>query len=266
MKRSLLLLFLLGTVMRIIWVLLFPAQPISANVADGIYYLETAKSLATVGRYEFHGKPTAYFPPGYPLYLALVFKLTRSSTFEVAQWANLFLSVLVPLLALWIGRSLGSPRIGHYSAVVLLFSPIQLVWTGIVMSELFFTVLICGAIAVFISWLQRAKGAKLIAAGIMAGLATLTRGQGIVVVVSFVVVLFLQGWKNRGWRQVLLSCLVVCCSFLITLAPWVIRNVFVTGSPRLSTNTAINFFIGNHPGATGGYSLPPDFNPDEFEN
>jgi len=41
-------------------------------------------------------------------------------------------------------------------------------------------------------------------------------------------------------------------SFVLCLAPWIIRNVLVIGAPVITSTTGENFWRGNHPGASGG--------------
>ena len=52
-----------------------PVFPTIANTWDSNFYHETATSLAEGNGFTFQEKPTAYYPPGYPLWIALGYKI-----------------------------------------------------------------------------------------------------------------------------------------------------------------------------------------------
>lgn len=84
-------------------------------------------------------------------------------------------------------------------------------------------------------------------AGVLLGLAVLQRGA----LLPFAVLApLLLRHRPRAAR-------LVWAGAALVLAPWVLRNALVFGTPGLSTTTAEHFWIGNAPGSTGG-SLAPD--------
>ena len=88
--------------------------------------------------------------------------------------------------------------------------------------------------------------------GFILGLLLLTRAPGVVLVLAILIHLLYQ-------RRVR-AALIVFAVMFVTVLPWMLRNANAVGQFALNTNQGINFYIGNHPGATGSYH----FDEDEF--
>jgi 4-amino-4-deoxy-L-arabinose transferase-like glycosyltransferase len=87
-------------------------------------------------------------------------------------------------------------------------------------------------------------------AGAALGLAVLQRGALLPFALLAPLLLVRHRPRSAG---------LVWAGAALALAPWLLRNALVLGTPELSTTTAEHFWIGNAPGSTGG-SLAPDGN------
>jgi 4-amino-4-deoxy-L-arabinose transferase-like glycosyltransferase len=104
-------------------------------------------------------------------------------------------------------------------------------------SEPLYIAFMLGAVCAILRWRERGDRALLPAAGVLAGLALLTRTNGIIVALA---VLLLAGMSDRSGRglQRLRPALVVLVCAAVTTAPWLLRNAMVFGRlAPLSTET-----------------------------
>jgi 4-amino-4-deoxy-L-arabinose transferase-like glycosyltransferase len=199
---------------------------------DAVDYDVHARSIAQgegFSRTLAHGRPTAFRPPGYPYFLGAVyhvFKADREPVKErvrVARIAQAFvgtaLVALVGLVALQLwGSVAGLVALG----LAAIYLPLILVG-GAVMSEPLFDVFMVASLAAVLAYRRsRHRYAWALAAGVLAGLAALTRAQALILLLP----LALAVWDGRPWRAraALGPPLVLVLAALLTITPWTIRN------------------------------------------
>jgi len=173
---------------------------------DAVDYDVHARSIAQgegFSRTLAHGRPTAFRPPGYPYFLGAVyhvFKADREPVKErvrVARIAQAFvgtaLVALVGLVALQLwGSVAGLVALG----LAAIYLPLILVG-GAVMSEPLFDVFMVASLAAVLAYRRsRRRYAWALAAGVLAGLAALTRAQALILLLP----LALAVWDGRPWR------------------------------------------------------------------
>jgi 4-amino-4-deoxy-L-arabinose transferase-like glycosyltransferase len=177
------------------------------------------------------GKPTAFRPPGYPYLLGGAYRLfgvergTDADRIRVARGLGALLGVLgVALTGILgvqlLGRTAGLVAMG----LAAVYVPSILVSEAI-MSEQLFVVLMLGALVTAIH--QRRSGhpyAVAALAGLLAGLAVLTRANGLILLVPLVFAVWAA--PRRAWHSAGPPALLVAVA-LATVAPWTIRNAVV---------------------------------------
>lgn len=222
--------------------------------SDAAWYYSRADMLARgVGYLGDHGAPTAYWPPGWPLALSLVFRAVGPSIWAVGLF-NLASATLGAWLTLDLARRLsGSEAAARAALAVLAVYPNSILYVPLALTEVFYTTLLLGA-----CWLLIArKGAlRLVLAGLVFGVATLVKAQTLVMVPLICAIgLWREGnvWRRvpgiiaRGALLVVLAALVV--------APWTIRNHRELGAwVAVSTNGGITLLTGNNDSARGGFT------------
>jgi hypothetical protein len=243
-----------GLILRVAWNLIVNVLPVS----DYRWYFERATWLAAGSGYiTADGAPTAYFPIGYPAFLAALF-VGFGRSLLVVKAANVILSTLT----IWVvyrlsERMLGAERFRAnrvQRVTVLLFAlfPSQILYTALASDSVLFQFLLCTGILVLLA--ARTDWRRLAAGGIIFGLATLTRPYAIFVPG---VVIALQGGRN-GLAVQARRMIFVYATVVMVLTPWVVRNMrSVGGFVPVSTNGGVNLLIGNGPGATGGFTETP---------
>ena len=256
-NRLIYLIVAVGIALRLIWIALYPMEPLEGNLSDANYYFETARNIALGQGATFHGVSTAYFPVGYSGYLSICFGLVGSCSFKVAQMANLLPSVLIMIGTYFLVKrfDIGAAKL---SLCIISLSPNQIVWSGITMSEVLFTSLVLATILACVVAFSSNGVKQWLAfgwAGFSGGAATLCRTQGIMLL-PFLLVLCMYALKPTKLHDRIAKAMFLVIVWASVLAPWVIRNHYVIGTWSLATNGGVNFYISAHKGATGGYHFP----------
>ena len=243
---------LVAALLRALWVAVASPPPVS----DFYSYYQLAVGLAHSLRYDsYPGIPTAYFPPGYPAVLALLFKLAGASL-GVALGGNVLLQVAGVWLIYCVARELfASETVGRIAMLGLAVHPNSIVYTALIASEnLFIPAMLLGT--ALLLWARR-RSWLVVPAGLVFGLATLTRPQALLLPALCYLCLLPAARKDGKLRRWAMQCALAHLCLLAVVLPWVARNARVMHRPLLTTTTGWNLYIGNNPDANGGYVFTP---------
>jgi 4-amino-4-deoxy-L-arabinose transferase-like glycosyltransferase len=220
---------------------------------DEVFYIGHAIRLSQgEGYVDETKKQVAFWPVGYPLCLAATYRLTGTG---LAAGLGLQISIgtLTCLLLYLLGKRTFGTLIARVASLLLAIYPNHILFSTLHLTEPLFTVLLLGACALLIRSLNNGSWES-IGAGILLGLATLTRPAFFLFPLLLPFWYVGQGWR---WRHAFVTSLLVFCSTLATLSPWLIRNHQISGRwTDVSTSGGYNFWLGNNPLAWGGYSRP----------
>ena len=166
--------------------------------------------------------PTAYFPPGYPYFIALVDILTGHQAGGKAAIKPIRVAQAIPgtvavgLIALVAWEAFGSAAVALLAMAMAAFYPVFVELTGTLVAENLLIVLELAAV-----WtMLRARRAEhpypwIVAAGVLTGLATLTHENAILFVIPF---------AFAAWAVAPRAVLVLILLTALTILPWTIRN------------------------------------------
>ncbi|HKP90199.1 MAG TPA: glycosyltransferase family 39 protein [Thermoleophilaceae bacterium] len=208
----------------------------AASIADGHGY--PRPQLGTEG-------PTAFRPPGYPVALAVVQTLGGGLTAERVLGA--LLGVVTVLLVYLIAARVWGPRVATVAGwIAAVFPPLAFLSASL-LSELLFLPLALAAVLAVLRYRDDARLRWAAAAGVLCGLAVLTRTNGLLLVAALAVGV----WTGRPLlaRASLRPPVVLALAAALTLAPWVVRNTIV-----------FDRFVGLGTGA--GYALSGTYSPE----
>jgi hypothetical protein len=215
--------------------------------SDGAYYELAARKLLANWRFffdreqvEYYGK-LGWWPPLYPAFISLVYRVAGVNH-RIIPWAQVLLGALVCGFVQRIGRRAGGPMVGNVAASLVALDPTYVFATNLFASENLYAAWFAGGL-----WLAGKPWAQRrfpIGAGIAFGLGALTRAIGI----GVPLVVALARWRafpsRRSWARAS-AWLVV--SSILTIAPWTLRNMLVTGSPALVCfGGGLNFYFGHN--------------------
>lgn len=185
--------------------------------------------------------------PGYPLFMALVFRLFPGSLFALGL-AQCVLGAMLCVLAATLGRRYFGRRAGIAAGVLLALNGPAILLTGLVLAEGLLLFLLMAALVLFDP--ARGRWPRLIAAGGVVGYAATVRPTAVLLLLLFVLAVVRRG-GSKGWA----AAGALAGAFLLGLSPSLWMNARTARSPFLVQGHAgLNFYIGNSPAGTGSAS------------
>ncbi|MGZ4688504.1 MAG: ArnT family glycosyltransferase [Acidimicrobiia bacterium] len=232
-----------GLVWRIIYVAIIGTP--DGTGGDPFYYHAQANLLADGHGFadpfawkllHTHFQPTAQHPPLYSIALSVV-SLLGGQSYMAHKIASCVIGAGTVLVIGLVGRRVGGPRVGLIAGGLAAAYPNFWLVDGLILSEDLFALTI--GLTVLAAYRFRDKpevtSALLLGAGI--GLATLVRGEAIMLVAFLAFPLVLLTRAAPPGRRVLLLVLTGVATVLV-ISPWVIRNLTAFKEPVvLSTNS-----------------------------
>lgn len=193
-------------------------ERIALSVSDGEY----------PGRTEGLPGPTAYRPPLYPVSLGVAYALAPGV--EERTWARL-LQALAGTVTVWLVGVLAlltvrRRRVAHAGMAVAALWPPMWLYGGAFLSEVLFVPLVLATLVAALRWRETRSPLWLVGCGVLLGLATLTRVNGIALALPLAFALWPTGAGGPRIRRAypVLAMLAVAA---LTIAPWTIRNAVV---------------------------------------
>ncbi len=223
---------------------LFPTLP----RWDGYFYLLHAERLAAGLGYSdlSTGRPTAFYPVGYPFALSIPLRLGLSP-FAAVVSLNLLASLVSTAAIVTVAARDRDPRAATRAALAAALYPGLALWSCAAMSETLAASLLVLALALATQPSPRDRFPLF--AGAALGLATLLRPPSLLALAAVAV----AAPAARRVRATALAALAAGC----VLAPWTARNARALDAPALvSTNAGSNLLIGTLDDSRGGYLRP----------
>lgn len=186
------------------------------SIADGNGFPE---SIFTTSE-----SPSAFRPPLYPYLLGSVYAVFGDNAgADAGRVVGALLGVLIVYLVFLIGRALWGSRVGLWSAGLAAVLPPLAFLNEALISEPLFVAIELGVVLAALT-ARRADGDWRLAAaaGVLCGLAALTRSNGILLVIPAVIGV----WVGRPWlsRRALAAPVAVVAAAGLTVLPWTVRN------------------------------------------
>lgn len=250
-------------------------------VADGGYvpqqdawdYDRHARSIA-----DGHGYPDSYYvvdrgpsalrAPGYPFFLAGVYAVSGDSVLA-GRLANALLGTLTVYLLYLLTKRIWGPRTGLAAAALAAVFPPLVLLSRDLLSESLFIALELGAVICVLEFRRLRTLRWAVVAGLLAGLAALTRNPGPALAIPVIVGL----WVVRpriAWRAARAPGLALACMMLVIL-PWTVRNAIEfgrlipitsgTGLALAGTYNQIALEDEVHPGTWRTPRIVPEYTP-----
>lgn len=221
-------------------------------LGDAASYDRIARTLLATSEYaEVAGSPSTFWPPLYPMYLALIYGVFGHQLI-VARLFQAVLGALLPMFVYLAIERLQHPWIARWVALGLVIYP-YLVYFGawLIAESLFFALF--GAIL----WLgarmqQRPAKSTATLLGVVLGLTALAKPTLLMQLPLFAIWFLwcLPGSFIQRFKLGLLTALVTCA----VIAPWTLRNyALLRAFVPISTNGGYTFYGANNPNAFGGH-------------
>jgi 4-amino-4-deoxy-L-arabinose transferase-like glycosyltransferase len=219
---------------------------------DSLFYNSVATALSEGRGYTgLNGAPTAQWPPGFPFLLSLVYRVTGPEP-VAGELMNAVLGALNVAALYALAHRVFGRREAIVAAAALALLPGPILWTDVLVAETLYTLLLT-AFFVLVAYLPRRPWAVVVL-GVAIGLATLTRGEGVLLVPAVLAI----WWPELPRRQLLLRGAALVAVAALTVLPWTVRNTLVMDAfVPLSTNSSTTLWSGHNPAATGSQNYAP---------
>jgi 4-amino-4-deoxy-L-arabinose transferase-like glycosyltransferase len=218
---------LLALVLRLFLVLILDPSP-TFKGGDTNWYMYNGHELVTTGK-------TPGPLPTAPLYLVVVgvvqvvipgeptgITLYTHTEMQTVRVVQAILGAALCVLVYALTRRLFSARTGTLAALILAISPALILEAGNLITESLFMFFAFGGLAIYVSAQGNPTPRMLVWAGIMFGLATLTRAVLLLFPLGLALHLFLT--HRARWKQLALALLV---SYGLVISTWTIYNALV---------------------------------------
>ena len=218
---------------------------------DGEHYTRLATGLLEHGSYlNVRGRPSAYWPPGYPLFLAAIYKLFGVNIVAVRVVQSLLGAGTVAVVHRIAQRVLDRSG-ARLAALATALYPLFIYSAGADMPVTLQVTLIAGGVLLTLVTVERSSAWAALGAGLLGAWATLVASSALP---AFLLFALWMAWNRDGTPsrsrsrsiRLALTCLL---PIVVIVGAWMVRNQRVFGRPVLvSTNGGYNLWLGNHPG------------------
>jgi 4-amino-4-deoxy-L-arabinose transferase-like glycosyltransferase len=204
---------------------------------DSQTYIDPAIKLLSSGMYPVD---SALRTPVYPFFIAILYWIGGQNAILIVA-AQVVLGTLSVLLSYYLGIKVISRPVALLGAFLLTVSIESITSVFYVLTETLFTFLF---LAGMISWMNGYKERNkywLAVAAILMGFSALCRP----VAVYFPLILTIGLLFDKGTRRSsrMIHAALFLGIFIISLVPWLVRNIYIVGSPTISTISSYNMLF-----------------------
>jgi hypothetical protein len=227
----------LGVILRFVILILTVRSGVTfwSTGNDAEAFILLARNLVNHLGFSYAGVPTAFRPVLYPWLISVMMRLAPERWLELLR----ALQLVSALITAWACGILASRWGGSRSLAIglALWVPTLIFFQPEVGTETFFAMFV----VLWLACLTYAPTGSSIwipaAMGVLAGLATLQRFNGALLIVIGPLVQF---YYVRNWKRAALALAIG----ILFVAPWIVRNWIELGSPVFSTETGYAMVVG----------------------
>lgn len=165
------------------------------------------------------------YPPGYALWMALIYAITGDRSPVSVQWVQLIIDSLLVLLIVGIGATAYGWTVGLIAGAMAALSPLLAIAGVTPNADAPASWLVLGAVWCLLLAMKRQRAFLVIAAGVLLGLACWLRVNPLLLFVAWAIALLLVVRASRRRRFALSGALALAT--LLVISPVVIRNLVV---------------------------------------
>ncbi len=201
---------------------------------------------------------TAFIPPVYPGFLALTIIVFGASAWTAVRVIQAVLSVVVVGFIYWLGRlSFRRTDAALLAALAAAVFPPLIGGVAEINAGIFEVLSYELVVLLSLYALRHPAWWRWVLLGLALGIAVLIKST----ILTLLPFLLFSLWVNPSQpfiRRVAQPFIVIIVSTAAVISPWTIRNYRALGEfIPISSNGGVNFWIGNHPEASGEFVYPP---------
>jgi 4-amino-4-deoxy-L-arabinose transferase-like glycosyltransferase len=166
---------------------------------------------------------SAVYPPGYPVWLASIYKLSGTRSLTVVQNVQWILDSLAVLLVVGIGVTAFGWRTGLWAGCIAALWPLLATYGAVPLADAPTSWMVLGASWLLLLAAKRQSVAWALSAGALVGASCWLRANAMLLVFFWALALFLL--VQTSWRRRALLSASVVLAAMIVIAPVVVRNL-----------------------------------------
>ena len=223
MYKKIIIIFILALLLRLLYIFAFPQAQVTPAL-DSYEYDRLGWNLASGKGFSFDGiNPYLRRGPIYPIVLAAIFKLFGHSYLAV-RIIQVFLAAFIVMLSYIIGKRCFGQKIGMLASIITALYPALIFYTGLIMSEIVFTFLLCFSFFAILKGYQDKLRYWYIISGVCLGLTALCRSEAIMLPLLVLVVLLLV---EHNKKIAFINFLILAFFMSLVVIPWTLRNYHI---------------------------------------
>jgi 4-amino-4-deoxy-L-arabinose transferase-like glycosyltransferase len=212
---------------------------------DALHYIRLGYELSEGNGYTDYktGKPFAYWPPGWPIIISIIYKIFGQNECFLHIYQTIVSALLCSAIFL-LTKKVFNFRIATFAALFsILYAPFlhpQSGFVNLINDPTYHFLLLLGLIFYFFG--EKKKYCYFFC-GIILGFNALVKPNGLVFPAILIPTLLI---KMHFRKPFFINSLLIILGFLIPLFPWTVRNYIVLERLILvSTNSGVNMYVGN---------------------
>lgn len=222
-------------------------------VSDFGWYYSHAVQIAHGAGYIEHGRPTAFWPPGWPYFLAFVVRIFGAEPLG-AQIVQAVLNSLTAGVVFLIARVLAGSLCATIAAAAYALLPSGIEWSATLASEPLFTLLWAAVTYIWLRYSTAHVGWYALS-GVLLGFTSLVRPSALLLCGVLALYLLCVPEERRNALRATRAVLLTALCMVVVIAPTLVRNYRVFGTfVLISNNGGVSLYQGNNPAAGPGYS------------
>ncbi|MBM4082346.1 MAG: glycosyltransferase family 39 protein, partial [Planctomycetes bacterium] len=226
----------------------------SLQFADSVGYDALAKNLLAGKGLVFDETHQVVRAPFYPIFLAACYELFGPGALLMPRLIQCAVGAILCLLVFLLAQRVFDERAGMIAAVICVFYPFFIFYTGLILTETFFACALAALVFALVDVRDRRDVQGAAWAGLALGVCVLLRPS----MLTFVPFLLPFWIACAGWRrETVKSFVMVAGAVAIVLIPWTWRNYVVTGGKFVPTTLLVgkSLYEANSDYATGGPAM-----------
>jgi 4-amino-4-deoxy-L-arabinose transferase-like glycosyltransferase len=219
--------------------------PTGGDSCDDVEFNHLALRVAAgQGYVGDQGQPTSFRAPGWPLFLAGLYRLIGTDPLPVYLVLCL-LGALACVLTYLVAGELMTEGLARLAGVLAAVYPAHISFAAEFVSESLFVTCLALGTWLFLLALRRESGVLVVLTGLVLSWATLTRPFALLLWPVFLGVLIAN--RRHALRSAVVPALAFTVAFFACVLPWTVRNQRVHGHLVLiATNGGSTFYGGNN--------------------
>ncbi len=194
-------------------------------LADSYAYNLLGVNIAQHGYYTPNGgEPGLSRAPGYPVYLAAVYKLFGVKP-AIALFLQIVLSGLIPIFLYMNTELLFSKRVARIASVLSIVEPVSIIYANMLLSETLFVVFLLLSTYFFIKSLKNKNTTALLMSAITAGIGAYFRPVILYLPLAYAFMYISVSWLS--FKDRIKYALGIVLITGLTVLPWITRNYIV---------------------------------------